>query len=288
MAGALDGIKILDITNYIAGPFATMLLADLGAEVYKIETPGAGDPFRTWDKEPKDYSPSFCGMNRNKKSVTLDIKQTEGKEIFLRLAQDADVIVENLRPGVVDRLGIGYEEIKKINPRIIYCSISAFGQNGPYRKKPGYNTLGQALSGLLSVLTDLDKPEGPRQRSEGRNLAARSDDQFYRLQHDPVSFQRRDSEEEQPVENSGCLRVGCRRWQAVCNPSFASAKILACRHRGYRTSRSTDRSAHQRPSRAPQELRHDKRNFVQCRAERAAATLARRAGGKRRAVRADQ
>src|SRR6266403_1226702 len=102
MAGALDGIKILDITNYIAGPFATMLLADLGAEVYKIETPGAGDPFRTWDKEPKDYSPSFCGMNRNKKSVTLDIKQTEGKEIFLRLAQDADVIVENLRPGVVD------------------------------------------------------------------------------------------------------------------------------------------------------------------------------------------
>jgi len=161
MAGALDGIKILDITNYIAGPFATMLLADLGAEVYKIETPGAGDPFRTWDKEPKDYSPSFCGMNRNKKSVTLDIKQTEGKEIFLRLAQDADVIVENLRPGVVDRLGIGYEEIKKINPRIIYCSISAFGQNGPYRKKPGYDTLGQALSGLLSVLTDLDKPEGP-------------------------------------------------------------------------------------------------------------------------------
>jgi crotonobetainyl-CoA:carnitine CoA-transferase CaiB-like acyl-CoA transferase len=161
MARALEGIKILDITNYIAGPFATMLLADLGAEVYKIETPGAGDPFRTWDKEPKDYSPSFCGMNRNKKSVTLDIKQPEGKEIFLRLAQDADVIVENLRPGVVDRLGIGYEEIKKINPRIIYCSISAFGQNGPYRKKPGYDTLGQALSGLLSVLTDLDKPEGP-------------------------------------------------------------------------------------------------------------------------------
>lgn len=161
MNGALDGIKILDITNYIAGPFATMLLADLGAEVYKIETPGEGDPFRTWDKEPKNYSPSFCGMNRNKKSLTLDMKTPEGKEVFLRLAKDADVIVENLRPGVVDRLGIGYEEIKKINPRIIYCSISAFGQQGPYRKKPGYDTLGQALSGLLSVLTDLDKPEGP-------------------------------------------------------------------------------------------------------------------------------
>ena len=87
MPGALDGIKILDITNYIAGPFATMLLADLGAEVYKIETPGGGDPFRTWDKEPKDYSPSFCGVNRNKKSLTLDMKTPEGKEIFLRLAK---------------------------------------------------------------------------------------------------------------------------------------------------------------------------------------------------------
>ena len=161
MPGALEGMKILDITNYIAGPFATMLLADLGAEVYKIETPGSGDPFRTWDKEPKNYSPSFCGMNRNKKSITLDIKQPEGREIFLRLAKDADVIVENLRPGVVDRLGIGYDDIKRINPGIIYCSISAFGQQGPYRKKPGYDTLGQALSGLLSVLTDLDKPEGP-------------------------------------------------------------------------------------------------------------------------------
>ncbi|MDH3444709.1 MAG: CoA transferase [Deltaproteobacteria bacterium] len=161
MPGALEGIKILDITSYIAGPYATLLLADLGAEVYKIETPGAGDPFRTWDKEPKNYSPSFCALNRNKKSVTLDMKTPEGKEAFLRLARDADVIVENLRPGVVDRLGIGYEKIRKFNPKIIYCSISAFGQEGPYRKRPGYDTLGQALSGLLSVLTDLDKPHGP-------------------------------------------------------------------------------------------------------------------------------
>ncbi len=161
MPGALEGVKILDLTNYIAGPFATMLLGDLGAEVYKIETPGEGDPFRTWEKEPKDYSPSFCGLNRNKKSVTLNLKSREGKEIFLRLARDADVIVENLRPGVVDRLGIGYEDIKKINPKIIYCSISAFGQTGPYRERPGYDTIGQALSGLLSVLTDLEHPQGP-------------------------------------------------------------------------------------------------------------------------------
>ena len=161
MPGALEGIKILDLTNYIAGPYATMLLADLGAEVYKIETPGAGDPFRTWDKEPKDYSPSFCGLNRNKKSLTLDLKAPEGKDVFLRLAKNADIIVENLRPGVVDRLGIGYEHIKKINPRIIYCSISAFGQDGPYRDRPGYDTLGQSLSGLLSVLTDMEHPQGP-------------------------------------------------------------------------------------------------------------------------------
>ncbi len=161
MPGALAGIKILDLTNYIAGPFATMLLGDLGAEVYKIETPGEGDPFRTWEKEPKDYSPSFCGLNRNKKSVTLNLKSPQGKEIFLRLTREADVIVENLRPGVVDRLGIGYEDIRKINPKIIYCSISAFGQNGPYRERPGYDTIGQALSGLLSVLTDLDHPQGP-------------------------------------------------------------------------------------------------------------------------------
>jgi crotonobetainyl-CoA:carnitine CoA-transferase CaiB-like acyl-CoA transferase len=161
MPGALEGIRILDITSYIAGPYASLLLADLGAEVIKIETPGKGDPFRTWDKEPKDYSPSFCALNRNKKSVTLDMKRPEGKAVFLRFAKDADVIIENLRPGVVDRLGIGYEVLKEMNPRIIYCSISAFGQEGPYKKKPGYDTIGQSLSGLLSVLTDLAHPVGP-------------------------------------------------------------------------------------------------------------------------------
>lgn len=161
MPGALEGIKILDITNYIAGPYASLLLADLGAEVIKIETPEKGDPFRTWDKEPKNYSPSFCALNRNKKSVTLNMKEPEGKDVFLRLARDADVIVENLRPGVVDRLGIGYDVIREMNPRIIYCSISAFGQDGPYRKKPGYDTIGQSLSGLLSVLTDVEHPHGP-------------------------------------------------------------------------------------------------------------------------------
>lgn len=161
MARALDGIRVVDLTSYIAGPFATMLLGDLGAEIIKIEPPGEGDPFRTWDKEPKLYSPIFCSFNRNKKSLTLDLRSQEGKGIFLRLARDADVIVENFRPGVVDRLGIGYETVREINPKIVYCSISAFGQSGPYRERPGYDTIGQALSGLLSILTDVESPKGP-------------------------------------------------------------------------------------------------------------------------------
>lgn len=161
MGRALEGIRILDLSSYIAGPFATMLLGDLGAEIVKIENPGEGDPFRSWEKEPKLYSPIFCSFNRNKKSLTLNLRSPEGKEIFLRLARQADVIVENFRPGVVDRLGIGYEAVREINPGIVYCSISAFGQSGPYRDRPGYDTIGQALSGLLSLLTDLESPKGP-------------------------------------------------------------------------------------------------------------------------------
>jgi crotonobetainyl-CoA:carnitine CoA-transferase CaiB-like acyl-CoA transferase len=161
MNGALDGIRILDLTSYIAGPFATMLLGDLGAEIIKIEQTGEGDMFRAWDKEPKLYSPLFRSFNRNKKSLTLNLRSPEGKKIFFQLAHEADVIVENFRPGVVGRLGIDYAAVAKANPRIIYCSISAFGQDGPYNAKPGYDTIGQALSGLLSILTDLNDPTGP-------------------------------------------------------------------------------------------------------------------------------
>jgi formyl-CoA transferase len=158
MAGALDGIKILELASYITGPFAAMLCADLGASVIKIEAPGQGDPFRGWGAVP--YSPTFCSMNRNKKSLALNVQSPEGKTIFLRLAKDADVIIENMRPGVVDRLGIGYEAVRAANPRIIYCSISGFGQDGPYRDRPGYDTIGQAMGGLLSVLTDISAPKG--------------------------------------------------------------------------------------------------------------------------------
>jgi len=158
MPGALDGTQILELGSYVTGPFAAMLCADLGASVIKIEAPGQGDPFRGW--QDVGYSPTFCAMNRNKRSLTLNAQSPEGKEILLRLARDADVIIENMRPGVVDRLGIGYGAIHALNPRIIYCSISGFGQDGPYRDRPGYDTIGQAMAGLLSVLTDLEAPKG--------------------------------------------------------------------------------------------------------------------------------
>jgi crotonobetainyl-CoA:carnitine CoA-transferase CaiB-like acyl-CoA transferase len=135
-----------------------MLLADLGAEVIKIETPGQGDPFRGWGHHA--YSPTFCSLNRNKRSLSLNVREPEGKEIFLRLARDSDVIIENNRPGSLDRMGIGYEAVRAINPRIVYCAISGYGSDGPYRDRPGYDTIGQAMGGLLSVLSERDTPKG--------------------------------------------------------------------------------------------------------------------------------
>ena len=158
MAGALDGIKVLEMANYISGPYASMLLADLGATVIKIEIPGQGDPFRGWGDVP--YSPTFCSLNRNKKSLSLNVQEVQGRDVFMRLARDADVIVENMRPGALDRIGIGYDAVRAVNEKIVYCSISGYGSDGPYRDRPGYDTIGQAMGGLLSVLTDLDNPKG--------------------------------------------------------------------------------------------------------------------------------
>jgi len=158
MAGALEGIKILEMANYISGPFTSMLLADLGATVIKIEIPGQGDPFRGWGDVP--YSPTFCSLNRNKQSLSLNVQDPQGKEIFMKLARDADVVIENMRPGVLDRMGIGYEAVRAVNGRIVYCSISGYGSDGPYSDRPGYDTIGQAMGGLLSVLTDIDNPKG--------------------------------------------------------------------------------------------------------------------------------
>ena len=134
-----------------------MLLSDLGAEVIKIETPDGGDPFRNWGKQ--DYNGTFGSMNRNKKSITLDLKTREGQAAARTLALSADVVIENFRAGAMERLGLGYEGLAVDNPKLVYCSITGFGSEGPYRGRPGYDTVGQAMSGLLAVLTDRNAPQ---------------------------------------------------------------------------------------------------------------------------------
>ena len=158
MKGALEGIRVLELASYVTGPFASLLLADMGAEVIKVEHPEHGDPFRGWGD--KLYSATFCSLNRNKKSVAVDLRKDEGRDIVCKLAEHSDVLIENFRPGTLQKRGLGYKHMNRINPGIVYCSISGFGQEGPYRDFPGYDTLGQARSGLLSLVTDADKPQG--------------------------------------------------------------------------------------------------------------------------------
>jgi formyl-CoA transferase len=158
MSGALAGIRVVEAASYVTGPFASQLLADMGAEVVKIEEPKRGDPFRGWGE--RNYAATFCSLNRNKKSITLDLRIDAGRDIALRLASEADVLIQNFRPGVMEKRGLGYNDIKKLNSKIVYCSISGFGPTGPYRDMPGYDTVGQARSGLLSLLTDPGKPQG--------------------------------------------------------------------------------------------------------------------------------
>ena len=140
MEQALSGFRVLDFGHYIAGPYAAMLLAEQGAEVIKVERP-RGDPFRG--------DQGFMVWNRSKKGITLDLKKEEGQKVAQELAKTADVIIENFRPGVADRLGIGYESLRQVNPRLIYCSISAFGQEGPYRDLPGWDPMVGSLSGAI-------------------------------------------------------------------------------------------------------------------------------------------
>ncbi len=156
MRGALDGIRVLDLGNFISGPYAAMLLADMGAEVVKVEKPKGGDPFRGWDLGGD--SPTFWAYNRGKKSVTLNLQTPEGREIFYRLCPKADVLVENYRPGVTKKLAIDYETLRPLNERLIYCSITGMGATGPYAHRPAYDTVGQGLGGMMGLLTDRDNP----------------------------------------------------------------------------------------------------------------------------------
>lgn len=156
MAGPLDGVVVLEQASYIAGPYGGMLLADLGAEVIKIEQPRTGDPFRAWDFGGDQ--PTFWAYNRGKKSLTLDLRKPGGQEVFYQLTRGADVVLENLRPGAMERLGIGYEQLREVNPRLIYCSVTGFGPTGPYARRPAYDGVGQALSGMLSLLSERTDP----------------------------------------------------------------------------------------------------------------------------------
>jgi crotonobetainyl-CoA:carnitine CoA-transferase CaiB-like acyl-CoA transferase len=158
-SGALEGTVVIDISGHVAGPYAGSLLGDLGCEVIKVELPGGGDTHRGRNPKYEGYGPSFRALNRNKKSMTLNLRDKKAREILLKLLQTADVFIENFRPETRQRLGLDYAQLSKSNPRLIHCSITGYGQSGPYRDKPGFDTIGQALSGMLSLVTALDDPK---------------------------------------------------------------------------------------------------------------------------------
>ena len=148
--GALSGLRILDLTRVLAGPFCTMMLADMGAEVIKIEEPVKGDDTRHFAPFQNGESSYYMNLNRGKKGVTLNLKG-KGREMFLELVRSADVVVENYRPGTMDKLGLGYDTLKAVNPRLVYAAVSGFGDTGPYRLRPGYDIIAQAMGGLMST-----------------------------------------------------------------------------------------------------------------------------------------
>lgn len=154
----LEGIRVLDLTRVLAGPYCTMILSDLGAEVVKVEQPGKGDDSRHFGPFKNDESLYFASINREKKSVSLNLKHEKGKALFRKLVPDFDVVIENFRPGVMDKLGFGYDDLKKLNPRIIYASSSGFGHSGPDSQKPAYDILVQAMGGIMSITGWEDTP----------------------------------------------------------------------------------------------------------------------------------
>ena len=162
MTSALEGIRVVDITRTLAGPFCTMMMGDMGADVTKIEEPSHGDETRSWGPFWNDVATQFLAFNRNKRSVTLNLKDSRAVDICLKLAAQADVMVESLRTGTADRMGIGYEAVRSINPKIVYCSISGYGRTGPMAEKPGYDLIIQGYSGLMSTTGE---PDGPPLRT---------------------------------------------------------------------------------------------------------------------------
>ena len=159
---ALEGIKIIDLSRVLAGPFCTMLLADMGAEVIKVEIPGKGDDSRTFPPFKEGQGTYFINFNRNKKSIVLDLKNSSDSNKFIEIIKSMDVLVENFRPGTMEKMGLGYEKLRTVNNQLIYACISGFGHFGPYKDKPGYDIIGQAVGGIMSIT---GWPDGPPTRT---------------------------------------------------------------------------------------------------------------------------
>ena len=155
---ALDGLRVIDLTAHLSGPYCSMLLADHGADVIKVERPEDGDDARRMPPFVKGQSSPFMLWNRNKRSIALDLKEEKDRDICRELARGADVFIENFKPGTAERLGLGYTALAALNPRLVYCSISGFGHTGPYRERPGFDLMVQAMSGIMSVNGPEDGP----------------------------------------------------------------------------------------------------------------------------------
>ena len=166
--GALDGVRVVDLTRVVAGPLCAQMLGDLGADIAKVERQGIGDDLRALGPPfvaGREDSTYFVTLNRNKRSVTLDFTQAKGAAILKRMIAKADVLIENFRSGTLARYGLGYEDLRAINPRLIYCSITGFGQDGPYAHRSGYDFVAQAMAGLMEVTGEADgMPGGGPQR----------------------------------------------------------------------------------------------------------------------------
>ncbi|SDZ94783.1 Crotonobetainyl-CoA:carnitine CoA-transferase CaiB [Thalassobacillus cyri] len=161
MKSALSGIKVLDLSRVLAGPYCTMILGDLGAEVVKVEAPGGSDETRKWGPPFQEgISAYYLCTNRNKKSITINLKSEQGKKQIMDLVRDFDVVIHNFKAGTMERLGLGYDALKDINPRLVYCGITGFGETGPYKDLPGYDFIIQAMSGLMSITGD--ETSGPQ------------------------------------------------------------------------------------------------------------------------------
>jgi formyl-CoA transferase len=171
--GALDGVRVIELGSLIAGPFCGQLLADYGAEVIKVEDPENGDPMRRWGKiGPGSTSLSWQVIARNKKSISVNLREEQGQEIIRELVRDADIVLENFRPGTMERWGLGYDVLSEINPRIIMVRVSGFGQDGPYSERAGFGSIGEAMGGLRYVTGEPDRPPSRIGVSIGDSLAA--------------------------------------------------------------------------------------------------------------------